>query len=144
MYAEGVQNSAECMTESIKKSDCPQKCSPRSLANLPKCETISQSKCIWNNISESISRCNRRNRGLTFNGNLVQFESYQNYRNETSVHIYISSLSKEVKEEVDIITTSDFIGSVGGSLGMFFGFSISAYVLNILDTITKKFNAHYN
>ena len=44
-------------------------------------------------------------------------------------------MAKEIREEVDVITMSELIGSVGGSLGMFFGFSISAYILKMVDTI---------
>ena len=141
VYAEGVQNSEECMTESIKESDCQVKCSPGSLANLPKCKAVLDIDCVWNSTMEAISRCNRRKYGLTFYGDLEQLENYQNENNETSVNIFVNALSKEVKEEVDVITTSGFIGSVGGSLGMFFGFSISAYVLNISNSIIRKFNA---
>ena len=40
-------------------------------------------------------------------------------------------------EEVEILTLQDLIGSVGGSLGMFFGFSISATILYYIDKTFK-------
>ena len=39
----------------------------------------------------------------------------------------------DITEEMDVITTSGLIGSVGGSLGMFFGFSFSGYASYLLD-----------
>ena len=51
------------------------------------------------------------------------------------------SMTTEVKEEVEVITTADLIGSVGGSCGMFFGFSISAYVLFIMEKILDRISA---
>ena len=47
----------------------------------------------------------------------------------------------EIKEEVEVITTADLIGSVGGSCGMFFGFFISAYVLFIMEKILDRISA---
>ena len=51
----------------------------------------------------------------------------------TRLTIYIQTMTKEIREEVDVMTTSGLIGSVGGSLGMFFGFSFSGYALCLLD-----------
>ena len=38
----------------------------------------------------------------------------------------------DITEEMDVLTTSGLIGSVGGSLGMFFGFSFPGYALYLL------------
>ena len=51
----------------------------------------------------------------------------------TEFDIFLHSMKKEIKEEVDIITLPALIGSVGGSLGMFFGFSISTLILFSLE-----------
>ena len=50
----------------------------------------------------------------------------------TRLTIYIQTMTKEIREEVDVMTTSGLIGSVGGSLGMFFGFSFPGYALYLL------------
>ena len=44
----------------------------------------------------------------------------------------------EIREEKLITKMHDFIGSLGGSLGMFFGFSISTYILYLLDKFFIK------
>ena len=48
-------------------------------------------------------------------------------------------MEKEVQVEVKLLTTEDFIGSVGGSLGMFFGFSIYATFLYCIDKALNRF-----
>ena len=45
-------------------------------------------------------------------------------------------MEEEVEEEVPLLTTEDFIGSIGGSLGMFFGFSLSASLFFCINKIT--------
>ena len=59
--------------------------------------------------------------------------------NLTVISFSFAELSKEIKEEVDVITMSELIGSLGGSLGMFFGFSISGYALLLFDKCLMKF-----
>ena len=54
------------------------------------------------------------------------------------VVIYSSRNTKMVKEEMLVITTEDFIGSVGGSLGLFLGFSFFTYLLEILQKFVWK------
>ena len=49
------------------------------------------------------------------------------------------SMMKQVKEEIEVISTPDLIGSVGGSLGMFFGLSITASCSFCLKKIFEKF-----
>ena len=67
--------------------------------------------------------CNEKKKFLSFFGDLTKKSQYHP-ENDTILRLEIFSLAKEIKEEIDIITLSDLIGSVGGSSGMFFGFSI--------------------
>ena len=49
-----------------------------------------------------------------------------------------SGSTKEIVEEIDVITFSGLIGSVGGSLGMFFGFSFTSYLSFVIEKIVKN------
>ena len=42
---------------------------------------------------------------------------------------------KSIEEDVPVLTFQDLIGSVGGSLGMFFGFSLSATIISFVHRI---------
>ena len=44
------------------------------------------------------------------------------------VNVKLASMKKEIMEDVELLTLSSLIGSLGGSLGMFFGFSFSGLV----------------
>ena len=44
----------------------------------------------------------------------------------------------EIREEKLITETHDFIGSLGGSLGMFFGFAIISWIFTGIDKIFEK------
>ena len=57
----------------------------------------------------------------------------------TRVGMGLWSMTKEIREEDDIITLPGLIGSVGGSLGMFFGFSIANYLLFWTDILIDRF-----
>ena len=46
--------------------------------------------------------------------------------------------TNQIVEEIDVITLAGLIGSVGGSLGMFFGFSLTSYLLFAIEKFTKK------
>ena len=52
--------------------------------------------------------------------------------------ISASSKTKQIMEEVDVITFAGLIGSVGGSLGMFFGFSFTSYLSIVVEKFTRK------
>ena len=57
----------------------------------------------------------------------------RNNRTEFYFMFYFDRATKEVKEEVWIVTTGHFIGSVGGTLGLSLGFSCFTYLSGIID-----------
>ena len=59
------------------------------------------------------------------------------------VQFTFNPISKRVlvKEERYIISTTDFIGSVGGSLGLFLGFSCFTYTSELLDKLLNKLSS---
>ena len=52
---------------------------------------------------------------------------------KASLRLKLQSMTKEIREETEIVTTPDLIGSVGGSLGMFFGFTIAPNIDIIIE-----------
>ena len=54
------------------------------------------------------------------------------------VNIALSSMEQEIKEEIPIITSQSLIGSIGGSLGMFFGFSFTSIFIYFLNKALHK------
>ena len=141
-FEEGVDDSDQCWTDGINSLTCPAKCKVINFAGnaskLPICKTLEEVLCVWNQANKFnlFTKCNQKKKILTFNGDLIRLKSYQD---DESKHLIIGlwQMSKEVKEEILVITTQEMIGSVGGSLGMFFGFSFSAFVIFLIDKIIK-------
>ena len=135
LFNQGIESSEECWMNEISDSTCQSKCRFTSFAPLlPMCKTLEDLLCILdfaytNNV---YSRCNRKKRGLTFIGQMDRDTRFKK-SNMTRVGMGLWSMTKEIREEVDIITLPALIGSVGGSLGMFFGFSISTLILFSLE-----------
>ena len=139
LYDEGLENSEDCWKTHLKNSNCTM-CQYYSLANLPMCNTSQEVTCIRNvAFKYNLWRiCNVEKNFLSFNGDLTKVSQYNPPGNDTRLDFFISALTKEIKEEIDIITLSDLIGSVGGSLGMFFGFSISASAFYFMEKCILK------
>ena len=72
------------------------------------------------------------------------FYGINNLSDELHVKVNYFSKSKQIMEEIDVITLSGLIGSVGGSLGMFFGFSITSYFSFVIERFSKKVIAFGN
>ena len=146
-FQKGIENSEDCWEEQIKYFNCPTKCIFLSLApQLPQCNTSQDIRCFFKEAYRGNAHtiCNQKKRGLTYNGELHKIERFEESSDETSrFTIYFQTMTKEIREEVDVITLSALIGSVGGSLGMFFGFSFSAYALYLLDRCTSVIMAKY-
>ena len=73
---------------------------------------------------------------------ILRYDTKNN--SEVEVRVLAFSNSKQIMEEIDVITLSGLIGSVGGSLGMFFGFSITSYFSFVIERFSKKVIAFGN
>lgn len=58
----------------------------------------------------------------------------------TSIQLWLwyDSNRMEMKTEAEVMGVPDFIGSVGGSLGLFLGFSLFSYFSLFLDSLFEK------
>ena len=140
LFHKGVENSAECWKNHILKSNCEAKCKFASFTDLPMCKSPQEFVCIYTDreMGDPWNNCFRKKKAFTYHGELTKEAKYSSY-NDTFIEIYTLSFTKEVREEIDVISLSDLIGSLGGSLGMFFGFSISAYALYLIDKLIARF-----
>ena len=139
LFSQGVENSEDCWKRHLNMSSCKTKCKWASFTDLPMCNSSQEVTCLMfdEDIGEPYNDCNCRKRSLTYHGDLTKLAKYSS-NNATNIEISILSFTKEVREEIEVITFSNLIGSLGGSLGMFFGFSISTYVLYLLDKFVIK------
>ena len=142
-FINGVDDFDECYRNYLKKKygNC-KKCFALLFnywQKVPECVTYNDFMCITY-LTVNFNRQERYNclqlkqfveinaeesNGLVFNGN------------GTGVLLigYNMKHTKTVKEEIYVITTEQFIGSIGGSLGLFLGFSFFTFFTSILDRI---------
>ena len=90
---------------------------------------------FYPDIEAALAQCLRPANTMLFKAKVLSSRPSQ------SEHIKIwfkySTGQVEVNEEVLSIRPTTFIGSIGGSLGLFLGFSMYDYISSILDTIFK-------
>ena len=138
LFDTGEESSEECWKEHLMKSNCSVKCVFASFTDLPMCQSGKEIFCIIEagHQANLWSICNRKKRALTFPGEMLKIPLTMD-RNPSTHSILLRidnwSMMKLIKEEIMVISLADLIGSLGGSLGMFFGFSISAYLMYLID-----------
>ena len=150
-FKEGTENMKECHEKLALKNNCTVKCNILSEDDLPPCQTQADQNCKFDGDGQwwpEYVNCYKTKEALIYHMD-HSINQVHKMTSDLSTIIYLGmwSMTKEIKEEVDVITTADLIGSLGGSLGMFFGFSLSAYVLfiadKILDKISSLFENHH-
>ena len=138
----GVKNSSKCMAKVIQESECKNKCCHISGCSLPICNSSIDFDCVWGKYALG-QQCLSQKHSLAYPPTLLESPIYQDtYYNFSSPFgiFMISSATdtNQIVEEIDVITLAGLIGSVGGSLGMFFGFSLTSYLLFAIEKFTKK------
>ena len=142
-FREVQENNGKCLKKLLEKKNCSVLCSTITFADLPPCQTADQYKCnmdnSWN--SEDFFQCYKTQKATTYD--LLQRIENPHHKNitfdTTDINIGMYNMEKEIQEEVLILTLQDLIGSVGGSLGMFFGFSISGSLFYCFSFCNKRF-----
>ena len=78
-----------------------------------------------------------------YQGQKMHYNRFPVHSNEMAMEIQYSTKNVEIHEEYQVQDIYNFIGTVGGSLGLFIGFSYTGFVGNLLDGIIRVQN-HYD
>ena len=135
----GSSDTNECIKNAIMKSKCNVKCNPFFIQDetLPMCSSKREIVCIA--AENDLTECIGKKQSISYQRRISKHKSYKKSKQVvTQVALSIRSMNKEVREEVQVITSSTLIGSIGGSLGMFFGFSFSGFVLCLMDKLAER------
>ena len=79
--------------------------------------------------------CLKSKKSVQYKANFFQSSKIQTNGTGFVFVYYFDKGTKDVKEEVQIVTAGNFIGSVGGSLGLFLGFSCFTYLSGFIDKV---------
>ena len=114
------------------------------LKGFENCTSNAEAKCMEQQIilneKSLLQACFKSKRATKYNGVKVLGHSDQNSY-KAGIYFYFDHISSSItlQNERYIISTTDFIGSVGGSLGLFLGFSFFTYTSDVIEKVLNKF-----
>ena len=151
-----------CVDMLVKQTEfdyCPKKCLPPSwnpygiyyTSDIPKCETGNETECSWDIIYDiyadisNIDKCPKSCIFEEYTG-IIDFKQKKEFLNTTSntfgiYYRYARPFAVNVNEEYVIYDLIGMIGSTGGTLGLFIGFTFYDIVLKLtsfFDNIINK------
>ena len=130
-YKDGIKDATTCFTDLMKdNANCSVVCDLQSYNNLPPCNTPEEQRCMYQNWNWKHD-CLRHKKITLFNPTDRQGRYVAN--TTCKVKLFFDAWETQIMEEIDVISLPNLIGSIGGSLGMFFGFSITGYVMVVLE-----------
>ena len=138
-YMTGTNNFEQCLVEQItRNSECETECYPFMFNFLPNYTLCNSEEyhCMNYMLYKYRYECLQSLKDIQYRTIL-----YPGYKPTTPkgswfmFTIYFDKATKDIKEEVLTVTTGSFIGSVGGSLGLFLGFSFFTYLSGIIDKV---------
>ena len=138
----GPKNGCYCVAENAFWTHfeiCP-------IQNWNICRTNSEyQNCIWTMFrcdfnKEARDTCPLPCQKRIYKSEKINFFGIPTKSNEISFYIEFGTMEIENYDEVWILETYNFIGSVGGSLGLFIGFSYTGFLGQILDYLFFRNN----
>ena len=135
-FKTGTENASQCVTDIIENSTC-NSCSSISGSSLPICNSTKDVQCILRYYPQW-QKCLLQKRTVAYVPQKNEILRYGKNTSAVIVQVFAFTNSKQIMEEIDVITLSGLIGSVGGSLGMFFGFSITSYLSLVIEKLSRK------
>ena len=140
-FQRGCDNSFDCLNELAATFNCTNVCSYITFGSLPLCNKGSEFWCnfgqMYSNDKSHLIDCLSPREALTFDTYSLSPQIY-GARNTTKVTIAFLYSAMELREELDVITTVELIGNFGGSMGMFFGFSLASPLLQALNQLINR------
>ena len=94
--------------------------------------------CYFNKATSD--KCPKPCRDYRYNAIQMEGEIDEEIKEKKIINFVVAyrSVDEKVYQEYYIYDTFSFIGNVGGSLGLFIGFSYTDFLGNILDFVFKK------
>ena len=138
----GQSNITQCLDRMFADNNCSTKCVPLLYnflsSDLPICHNIEDYRCIIKDHGKERFKCFKPKFLIQYNADPVKSKT------ESKKHTYLRLLMQfpnnlvEISEEILVISGLDFLASVGGSLGLFLGFSFFNLGSTIIDMLWNK------
>ena len=110
------------------------------ISNIIDCNTLEDEVCnggprVWNAMP-SLFECPKPCKIFSYTDSVVEYWHQNNTSNEVSFWLQAGSI-KTVGTELLVYDTSDMIGSIGGSFGLFLGLSFFGIISTLLDKLLQ-------
>ena len=138
----GQSNITQCLDRMFADNNCSTKCVPLLYnflsSDLPICHNIEDYRCIIKDHSKERFKCLKPKFLIQYNADPVKSKI------ESKKHTYLRLLMQfpndlvEISEEIIVFSNLDFLASVGGSLGLFLGFSFFNLGSAIIDMLWNR------
>ena len=137
----------KCAKDVIYGLNCSVKCPPfylYSTLSLPHCNTLEDNLCVERELyfstmekARQIYSCHKPKVAKLFNPRPNAWKNHLG-TNKSKIYFYFESLFILHQQETEVISMAELIGTIGGSLGLFTGFSFYSYFSGLLEIIMHK------
>ena len=108
--------------------------------NITDCKNIEDEVCnggpnVWIPLRSALN-CTKPCEIINYRGSIIQYKNENTSFDEAQFWIETGS-SRTVGKELLVYDTNDMIGSIGGSLGLFLGFSFFGIISTIIDKLLE-------
>ena len=155
----------ECLTKnfnnSLASSNCTEKCTPMNVKSfferyienpLPDCTSLEKEKCsslllynLGNVYSQCTSQCTTKEYSarFTFTGLELPYLNMRYGNKSADLILFYGTTARTLVQEYWVYDTKGMIGTLGGSLGLFLGFSFYGVISDLLDLLWKRIAKKY-
>ena len=142
LFRDGITDVGKCFKDIVMTINCSRICSTpifNYMNELPMCPTYEEMHCMIDNgvfypdIEAALAQCLRPANTMVYKAKVISFRSSKS--DGINMWFKTSTGELEINEEVLSIGLTTFIGSIGGSLGLFLGFSMYNYISSVLNTV---------
>ena len=91
-------------------------------------------ECSYDVVTKCQASCGK----VEYRGHLFRENGMQSKDNEVRLWVSFNTMETEIKTEVELCDVATFIGTAGGSLGLFIGFSFTGFADQILDFFIRN------
>ena len=141
----------QCLVDRFISDDfspCSSKCIPIQMkgfkylnnsTKLVDCTNLDDEICnggprVWTKVPDVTFECTKPCEIIRYTSSIISY-SYHSLTENEAIFMYESGPIKTVAKELLVYDTNDMIGSIGGSLGLFLGFSFFGIISKFIDRL---------
>ena len=140
IYLQGSPNFKNCIRRLVSQFNCVEPCYPlifNNVLDLQPCRGFNDTKCMVDHFfkyRKERNQCLKPMHGIIYEADKYHNAEYDDGSTSSFIlKFHFMSPMVEILEEIPEISFPDFAGSVGGSLGLFIGFSCYTFLSKIVD-----------